>query len=904
MKKIFLLLSFVFLPALAQAAGDSLGLFPFFARGDNLPEVWVNPSQQVEAGANGQVTVDGDRFVTAENGQEIRFWGVNTCFSMNFSAKEDAVNYARRMANFGVNAVRLHHMDNYNIWGPNAWKDVSKIDPEQLDKLDWLIYQFKKNGIYVNINLHVSRELNDRNGFSPSSESPGYNKGLDNFEPRMIEFQKQYARDLLTHVNPYTKMAYTDDPCVAMIEINNENSVVASWFWGELDKLGPTYEAEYQKLWNDWLRKKYKSTAEVRKAWNCRFFPIEESIIPDSGFDDPEGFKNSKWYLENGQGESTLEVKDGVLRLEVKKLGTVSWNPQFYFCNFPVTAGKPYTLKFRVRTDVQGTSTLNSGCSQSHENWENLGLFVNYKVTNEWNEYTYTFVPTSDDPNARISFNGFSPGVYEFDDISLVPGGNIGIAESEKLEDGTIRPMYRTKEVGRSTPESIADFTNFVIDLETKYWNEMRRFIKEDLHAKAPVTGTQLQYGAHYAQGRMDYCDIHAYWNHPSFPGRPWDGGNWKLGNTSIANALGKNSTVESLANLRVLGKPYTVSEYNHPYPNLYGAEGFPVLSSVAAFQNWSGIFIFAWSHSDKFGEQETPSFFDIKGNSVQLVHMAACYNMFVRGDVADANSVENAKKVVYALGEQQEREIQSKASNGYHRSLRPIGLWAPNALLTSVGVRLTDLKIPEKATKGVKPVNGDDASSVVKEMPNHTVSNTGQLIWNAEVENRGFYQVDSPRTKVFTGFIQGRTFEFKNGRTLKIEFGQTILDWATVSLTRTKKNHYLLAATGLQKNSDCVLGLYDPNEVKDTPVDEYPNLINKQITFCKQPGHAPLMCEGIPAKLTLEVPAGKTVKFYPLDENANRKDAVEAQMLDATHAVIEISSKYKTLWYEIVLEP
>ena len=163
MKKIFLLLSFVFLPALAQAAEDSLGLFPFFARGDNLPEVWVNPSQQVEAGANGQVTVDGDRFVTAGNGQEIRFWGVNTCFSMNFSAKEDAVNYARRMANFGVNAVRLHHMDNYNIWGPNAWKDVSKIDPEQHDRLVWLIYQFKKNGLIEQDEYNKLLEVWDKN---------------------------------------------------------------------------------------------------------------------------------------------------------------------------------------------------------------------------------------------------------------------------------------------------------------------------------------------------------------------------------------------------------------------------------------------------------------------------------------------------------------------------------------------------------------------------------------------------------------------------------------------------------------------------------------------------------------------------------------------------------------------
>ena len=34
--------------------------------------------------------------------------------------------------------------------------------------------------------------------------------------------QKDYARLLLTHVNPYTQLASKDDPAVAMLEINNE----------------------------------------------------------------------------------------------------------------------------------------------------------------------------------------------------------------------------------------------------------------------------------------------------------------------------------------------------------------------------------------------------------------------------------------------------------------------------------------------------------------------------------------------------------------------------------------------------------------------------------------------------------------------------------------------------------
>ena len=37
--------------------------------------------------------------------------------------------------------------------------------------------------------------------------------------------EKEYARELLSHVNPYTGMSYLKDPVVAVVELNNEDAL-------------------------------------------------------------------------------------------------------------------------------------------------------------------------------------------------------------------------------------------------------------------------------------------------------------------------------------------------------------------------------------------------------------------------------------------------------------------------------------------------------------------------------------------------------------------------------------------------------------------------------------------------------------------------------------------------------
>ena len=100
------------------------------------------------------------------------------------------------------------------------------LDPDAVDRQDYLIAALKKRGIYVNINLHVAR----------------FPKRVSFFDPRVIASEKAYARKLLARINPYTGLSYADDPCVAMIEINNENSLFYNFGGVTLDRGLPRHD--------------------------------------------------------------------------------------------------------------------------------------------------------------------------------------------------------------------------------------------------------------------------------------------------------------------------------------------------------------------------------------------------------------------------------------------------------------------------------------------------------------------------------------------------------------------------------------------------------------------------------------------------------------------------------------
>ena len=79
------------------------------------------------------------------------------------------------------------------------------------------------------MNLHVSRTFRINDNVADYDSLPEFGKCVNFFDPYIIKLHKEYAQQLLTHVNPYTGKALVNDPVMAMVEITNENSLYRNW---------------------------------------------------------------------------------------------------------------------------------------------------------------------------------------------------------------------------------------------------------------------------------------------------------------------------------------------------------------------------------------------------------------------------------------------------------------------------------------------------------------------------------------------------------------------------------------------------------------------------------------------------------------------------------------------------
>ncbi|RAV18799.1 hypothetical protein [Paenibacillus contaminans] len=226
------------------------------------------------AGKRGFLTVQGERFVF-EDGTPARFWGTNFNSGANFPSHEHSEKVAKRLAKFGVNMVRFHQMD--AEWStPNIFqftkgerKDHTRcLDPESLDRLDYLIYCLKQEGIYMYMDLLVYRKFKSGDGVENASQLTEAAKPYSNFSRKLIELQKQYNEQLFTHYNPYTKLAYKDDPSIVMTDITNENDLF-------LHESRPVvlepYRSELEGMYREWAdRKRMDVPAGEKVNFACK----------------------------------------------------------------------------------------------------------------------------------------------------------------------------------------------------------------------------------------------------------------------------------------------------------------------------------------------------------------------------------------------------------------------------------------------------------------------------------------------------------------------------------------------------------------------------------------------------------------------------------------------------------
>jgi hypothetical protein len=241
------------------AAQTADGMVPFtmdHRRGALAPSpVDVSFLLDAPAGKHGFIQVKDGHLATGD-GQRIRFWGVNITDwskgSQQIPPKADADLWAETLARFGVNCVRFQFLDFPTPRGliDGSRQDTQSLDAEAFDREDYFIAQLEKRGIYIDFNLLVARPFNAGDGVQDANLLSQGAKGTSLYDRRLIELQKDYAKQLLEHLNPYTKLKYTEDPAVALIEINNENAIDIGF-----RAPSPFYLQELTDLYNRWLAK-------------------------------------------------------------------------------------------------------------------------------------------------------------------------------------------------------------------------------------------------------------------------------------------------------------------------------------------------------------------------------------------------------------------------------------------------------------------------------------------------------------------------------------------------------------------------------------------------------------------------------------------------------------------------
>ncbi len=600
------------------------------------------------AGTSGYLKAEGEHIADGK-GKQVRLFGTNFCFGANFPEAADAEKVAAHLAKNGLNVVRLHHMD--NDWGESlivhegqldaSGKIVTKLNTGNLAKLDKLVAELIKNGIYINLNLHVSRTYP-----GTPKDAPQYSKGLDYFHPPFIDAFKDYARQLLEHVNPHTGRAYKDEPGIAIIEMNNENTLVLNPWW--MAKLDEPFAGELRALFVKHLQKKYPSIEKLREVWGLNDGSTGPNLIVNGDF--AEGTK--AWQSEANFGSKATLTRDAdtPVRSEGNRLqagvpashfirwastesGKENYSLQFSQSGLHLEEAKAYRLSFRARSEQ--SATLDVHAQNSAAPWAQLGIQEKMQLKPEWQEFAFEFAPHSVLPDGqnRIVFSLLNAVTsVDITDVKLVSISTGCLKPEHSFTDNHIPIPNRNAKI-----EVRRDFFDFLMQLEIDHALAMKKFLREDLGAKQMISHTALLFGGIVGARRefmvSDVVDTHGYWHHPHFPHKSWDMSDWEINNVSQLVSE-EGGTLAEMAMQRPFGKPYSVSEYDTPAPNDYAAETFPLLAAMACLQDWSAVYHFNFKGSGKYDSDKLTSFFDLPGHPGKQAFMPLAALVFRKANV------------------------------------------------------------------------------------------------------------------------------------------------------------------------------------------------------------------------------------------------------------------------------
>jgi hypothetical protein len=239
------------------------------------------------AGQLGRLTIreDGELVFADAPERIVRMQGFNG-FPSSIWYLEDAAEFKQQVRDFaraarrqGYSLFRVHGL--LDRWLCHGSTGDMAINPEKLDRWDYILAEFKKEGIYTHMVIFSFGLYDDPKNARQLFEDRNKHRLMLYFGGDWEREHFRYGVEtLLNHVNPYTGLAWKDDPLIAFLEFYNEQG---SGF-GVIHQVlrdDPKAAALIKKRWHDWLLDHYAAGVPAELTAELAGTPLAEAPVPN-----------------------------------------------------------------------------------------------------------------------------------------------------------------------------------------------------------------------------------------------------------------------------------------------------------------------------------------------------------------------------------------------------------------------------------------------------------------------------------------------------------------------------------------------------------------------------------------------------------------------------------------------
>ncbi len=578
---------------------------------DSTATQWL-PSVPIDnINAMGFLRTLPDGHLGYDDGARARFVGAGVIVTGCFPDSAAATATAAHLHKLGVTMVRFDYFDYHNYDAASTLAPGTRSDTlsaSQMKRLDWFLFQLKRNGIRAHF------VLKSRNGPRRDDGVPGwdstYNYGqyLQHFSEPMQGMQKRHLTKLFTHMNPYTGMRYADDPVIALLTVTDQYTVYDNWVNDRLNQRASYLSFQHSRLldtlFNNFLRARYGNTNGMRSLYWEGSHTVGPNVVKNPGF---ESFTDN-WDLVVGEGAQASAVivqGPGVapgggtssMRVAIRKVDGNEGRIYMQQIGVPLKKNSIYRLQFRAKTDSAAGRPLRLALIRGSAPNDNLGLNQTVTLSTTWTTFDFTFRALGTDTLATIMrlYMGRQMGDVFLDEFSVTETGREGLAAGEALETYSVaRAKFR--DVATISLRRMYDQVDFYDSLARAYHTGMRNHLRS-LGVKAPIAGVNSSAASadSWTQKDFDFTSETSQWDFTSTrTGLPSSDSTWVIRNYSVLRY--RDQKIPEYSRNAMAGKPFIAESYLHVFPNSHRSESMLFMPAYASLHDWDGMYLYAYS--------------------------------------------------------------------------------------------------------------------------------------------------------------------------------------------------------------------------------------------------------------------------------------------------------------------